>query len=75
MLSANVCARFVCYCFGEMGVQRFWGFVGAPWGLVCMGDTSSAGDAFWAEGGGGIVFVTLGEFPGSHKKVLVCFDG
>ena len=43
MLSANVCAGFFCYCYGELGVQRFLGFVGAPWGLVCMGDAGSAG--------------------------------
>ena len=31
--------------------------------------------SFWAEVGGSIILVTLGEFPGSHKKVLVCFNG
>ena len=43
MLSANVCAGFICFCYLELGVQRFLGFVGAPWGLVCLGDASSAG--------------------------------
>ena len=28
-----------------------------------------------AEAGVGIIFVTLGEFLGSHKKVLLCFNG
>ena len=43
MLSANVCAGFFCSCYGEFGFLLFLGFVGAPWGAVCMGDTSSAG--------------------------------
>ena len=92
MLSANACARFVCYCFGELGVSHLLGFVGAPWSLLCLGDASSAGTfphshrawlrrcafrwtCFLAEVGGGIIYVTLGEFPGSHKQVLLCFNG
>ena len=43
MLLANVCAGFFCSCCGEFGFQLFLGFVEAPWGAVCMGDTSSAG--------------------------------
>ena len=34
-----------------------------------------AGHAFLAEVGGGIIYVTLGEFLGSLKKVLLCFTG
>ena len=79
--------------WGIVGFQHFLVFVGAPWGLVCMGDASSAGvfphfhrawvtevclsldTPFGAEVGGSILHVTLGEFPGSHKQVLICFNG
>ena len=72
-------------------VRTFLFFFGAPWSLVCMGDASSAGTlphiprawvrcAFrWTCLFGGCrrghIYVTLGEFPGSHKQVLICFNG
>ena len=31
----------------------------------------STGHALWAEVGGGIIFVTPGEFAGKHKKLPV----
>ena len=41
MLSANVCAGFVCYCYGELGVKRFLGFVALlgvlrVWGMLVL---------------------------------------
>ena len=35
----------------------------------------TAGHALWAEFGGGILCVTLGEFSGLHKKMLGFFQG
>ena len=39
----------------------------------CLGftDVHSTGHALWAEVGGGIIFVTPGEFAGQHKKLPV----
>ena len=38
---------------------------------VCL----SLDTPFGAEVGGSILHVTLGEFPGSHKQVLIFFNG
>ena len=37
MLFANVCAGFICSCYGECGKWRFLGFLVSPWCLVRMG--------------------------------------
>ena len=36
MLPANVCAGFVCYCFGELGVSTFWVLWGSLGSCVCV---------------------------------------
>ena len=51
-----------------------WSFPSHSQGLG-YGGVFSAGHAFWAEVGLDISFVTLGEFLGSLKKVLLCFIG
>ena len=35
--------RVLLLCYGEWEGLALLGFVGAPWGLVCMGDAGSAG--------------------------------
>ena len=51
-----------------------WSFPSSSQGSG-SGSVLFAGHAFWAEVGGDISFVTLGEFLGSLKKVLLCFIG
>ena len=60
---------FVC-----MGCSFCWCFPSYSKGLG-YGGVPFAGHAFLAKVGGSIIFVILGEFPGSHKKVLLCFYG
>ena len=64
------------------GVLALFGFGGGSLGSCVYeglgyGGVPFAGHAFWAEVGGAIIFVTLGEFPGLHKNVLffVSMDG
>ena len=62
---------------GEVRGWRILGILGAPWRPVftsCLQDSGYggvpvAGHALWAEVGGGILCVTLGEFIGLHNNV------
>ena len=92
VLFTNVCAGFICRCYGEgrrregVGDGAFWAFwvllgVLCIWRVLALlyfpscrqdsayGGVPIAGYALWAEVGGGIICVTLGEFTGLHKKV------
>ena len=68
------------FCGGSLGSCVYGGywfcfsFPSYSQGLG-YGGVLFAGHAFWAEVGGDISFVTLGEFLGSLKKVLICFIG
>ena len=68
------------FCGGSLGSCVYgeywfcWSFPSYSQGLG-YGGVLFAGHAFWAEVGGDISFVTLGEFLGSLKKVLLCFTG
>ena len=69
MLSANVCAGFICFCYGEWmlvllgfpSYSQYSGYGGVPF----------AGPALGREVGGSIIFVTVGSFLDHTKK---CFD-
>ena len=84
MLFANVCAGFSFSDTGIVGMGSFCFFLlvlCASWRywfylftLLCVQslgskDVPSTGHALWAEVGGGIIFVTPGEFAGKHKKL------
>ena len=53
------------FCWYFPSYSQDLGYGGAPF----------AGHAFLVEVGGCIIYVTLGQFPGSHQKVLICFNG
>ena len=81
MLPATVCAGFIRFCFGFVGEWWFLGLLCTPWSLpACVQGSGyagvpSAGHAHWAEVGGGIIFVTLSELAGQHKKLRVIHLG
>ena len=91
MLFPNMCAGFVRCCCGVSGEGCFGETLGAPGSLVYVGGAllvypscvqgsgyvgvPIAGHAHWAEVGGGIFFVTYGEFTGLHKKMPISFLG
>ena len=62
----------LCVCVGDAGSA---GLFPHPHRDSGYGGVLSAGHAFWAEVGGSTIFVTFGEFLGSHKQVLICFNG
>ena len=55
------------------GCSFCWYFPSSSQGLG-YGGVPFAGHAFLAGVGCGIFYVTLEEFPGSHKQVLLCFN-
>ena len=80
-MCANVCAGFICCCYGACWVWYILGILVAPWSLVHMGGAGFAGGgvpiaghAHRVEVGGGILCVTLGELSGLHHVVpLITF--
>ena len=54
-----------------LGVLVFVSLHPCVYKVLGFKDVPSTGHALWAEVGGGIIFVTPGEFAGKHKKLPV----